>query len=187
MSSVVQTSSITATINANYSGKQPNNTAYIKYFSPGTSSDLWTVKVYSYNGTKQNVITPVSNFYNNVYIPGNLFVDGSIVSPSDINLKDNIVEISHDLSDNIMKLKPTQFTFKTDKNKQIHYGFIAQEFEEFFPDLVCSKPDKKDIVKGINYLEILPLLVDKIQRMQNEIDELKQQMQLLNNNKSNNE
>ena len=187
MSSVVQTSSITATINANYSGKQPNNTAYIKYFSPGTSSDLWTVKVYNYNGTKQNVITPVSNFYNNVYIPGNLFVDGSIISPSDINLKDNIVEISHDLSDNIMKLKPTQFTFKTDKNKQIHYGFIAQEFEEFFPDLVCSKPDKKDIVKGINYLEILPLLVDKIQRMQNEIDELKQQMQLLNNNKSNNE
>ena len=190
MSSIVQTSSITATVNANYSGKQPNNTAYVKYFSPGTSSDLWTVKVYSYNGTKQNVITPVSNFYNNVYIPGNLFVDGSIISPSDINLKDNIVEISHDLSDNIMKLKPTQFTFKSDNKKQIHYGFIAQEFEEFFPDLVCSKPDKKDTIKGINYLEILPLLVGKIQKMQNEIDELKQQMQLLNNNnnnKSNNE
>jgi hypothetical protein len=187
MSSVAQTSAITATINANYSGKQPNNTAYVKYFSPGDKSDLWTVKIYSYNGGKVNVITPVSNFYNNVYIPGNLFVDGNIISPSDINLKDNIVEISHDLSDNIMKLKPTQFTFKTDKNKQIHYGFIAQEFEEFFPDLVCSKPDKNDIVKGINYLEILPLLVGKIQKMQNEIDELKQQMQLLNNNKSNNE
>ena len=188
MSSVVQTSSITATINANYSGKQPNNTAYIKYFSPGTSSDLWTVKIYSYNGTKQNVITPVSNFYNNVYIPGNLFVDGSIISPSDINLKDNIVEISHDLSDNIMKLKPTQFTFKTDKNKQIHYGFIAQDFENEFPELVSIKPDNNmKNIKAINYLEIIPLLVDKIQRMQNEIDELKQQMQLLNNNKSNNE
>jgi len=30
------------------------------------------------------------------------------------------------------------------------------------------------------------LLVGRIQKMQNEIDELKQQMQLLNNNKSNN-
>jgi hypothetical protein len=183
MSTLPSTSSTTvATTNANYTGKQPNNTAYIKYFSPGTPSSLWILKTYNYNGTSQSVVTPASPNFENVYIPGNLFVDGSIVNPSDINLKDNIVEISHELSDNIMKLKPTQFTFKSDNNKQIHYGFIAQEFEEFLPDLVCSKPHKKDIIKGINYLEIIPLLVGKIQNMQNEIEELKQQMQQLQNN-----
>jgi hypothetical protein len=36
------------------------------------------------------------------------------------------------------------------------------------------KPDNKyNNLKAINYLEIIPLLVDKIQMMQKEIDELK--------------
>ena len=83
--------SIPASINANYSGKQPNNTSYVKYFSPGSSPNLWRATDYTYNLTKQYVITPVSSIYNSVYIPGNLFVDGSIISPSDINLKYNIV------------------------------------------------------------------------------------------------
>ena len=164
---------------ANYGGRQPNNTAYVKYFIPGSPSNLWTTSKYKYNGSKEHVITPSDNNYDNLYIPGNLFVDGSIVSPSDITLKENIVEISEDLSDNIMSLKPIQYTFKSDikKDKQIHYGFIAQDFETFFPELVTIKPDKKENIKAINYLEILPLLVGKIQKMQNEIDELKNQLQ----------
>ena len=161
--------------NANYGGRQPNDTAYVKYFQPGTPSDLWTTTFYTYNGSKQQVITPASSNYNNVYIPGNLFVDGSIVSPSDINLKENIVDISTELSDNIMNLKPIQYTFKSDvkKDKQIHYGFIAQDFEELFPELVTIKPGKPGNIKAINYLEIIPLLVGKMQKMQNEIDELR--------------
>ena len=49
--------------------------------------------------------------------------------------------------------------------------------ETFFPELVTIKPDKKENIKAINYLEILPLLVGKIQKMQNEIDELKNKLQ----------
>ena len=161
--------------NANYGGRQPNDTAYVKYFQPGSSSDLWTTTTYIYNSSKQQVLIPSSNNYNNVYIPGNLFVDGNIVTPSDITLKENIVEVSTELSDNIMNLKPVQYTFKNDfkKNKQIHYGFIAQDFEGFFPELVSIKPGKPGNIKAINYLEIIPLLVGKMQKMQNEIDELK--------------
>jgi hypothetical protein len=95
-----------------------------------------------------------------------------------------------------MKLKPSQFTFKSDKAKQVHYGFIAQEFEEHFPELVTIKPisnlnpnmspSKNPItansqnIKAINYLEILPLLVHKVQSMQQEIDDLKA---IIRNNK----
>ena len=61
--------------------------------------------------------------------------------------------------------------------KKLHYGFIAQEFEEHFPELVVSKVDK-DIanLKAINYLEMIPLLVHQVQQMQKEIDELKDQL-----------
>ena len=109
-------------------------------------------------------------------------VDGSIVNPSDINLKDNIVEISSELTNNLINLKPVQYTYKTDK--KIHYGFIAQELETVLPELVVTKPDTSNSaqIKAINYLEIIPLLVGKLQKMQTEIDNLKLQIQTITKN-----
>ena len=174
---------MSSNINSNYGGKQPNDTAYVKQFIPGTPSNLWMTTKYKYNGSKEQVITPSSKNYDNLYIPGNLFVDGIIVSPSDINLKENIVEISSELTENIIKLKPVQYTFKADKTQQ-HYGFIAQEFETLFPELVTTKPGKPGNIMAINYLEIIPLLVSKIQQMQNDINELETQLQTQNIPKS---
>lgn len=155
---------------ANYNGRQPNNTAYIKNFIQGTPTSLW--KTITYNSI--NVITPSSSKIDNLYIPGDLYVDGNIISPSDAYLKDNIENLDKEHGINLMKLRPTKFTFKADLNKKMHYGFIAQEFEEYFPELVVSKIDK-DIanLKAINYLELVPLLVYQMQKMQKEIDELK--------------
>ena len=73
-----------------------------------------------------------------------------------------------------MNLKANKFTYKNDPLKQEHYGFIAQEFEKEYPELISIKPDNNlNNIKAINYLEIVPLLVNKIQMMQKEIDELK--------------
>jgi hypothetical protein len=160
---------------ANYSGKQPNSTAYIKNFAYGSPPNLW--KTYSHInslGEPINVLTPSSETFNNVYIPGDLYVDGAIITPTDVNLINNISLINEDRTNKIMNLKPTTFTFKNDTSNQIHYGFISQEFYTEYPELVFTKPDKKlNNIKGINNLEIIPLLVSKIQSMQKEIDELK--------------
>ena len=170
--------------NANYNGRVGNNTTNTRYFTPGMPDNLWTTTTYS----GQTVLTPTSSNYKNVYIPGNLYVDGSIINPSDLILKDNISGITTDLSDTIMKLKPSQFTFKSDNTKKVHYGFIAQELEEQYPELVTIKPNPITYpitvntpknIKAINYLEILPLLVHKVQSMQQEIDTLKA---IINNN-----
>ena len=59
---------VSTNVNANYGGKLANDTAYIKYFNPGESSDLWKVKNYKYNSSKIQVLTPSSKNYNNVYI-----------------------------------------------------------------------------------------------------------------------
>jgi hypothetical protein len=166
-------------LGANYNGKQPNNTAYIKNFVPGKPISLW--KTINYvdinNNLTVSAITPASTKTDNLYIPGNLYVDGSIINVSDVYLKDQINDLSDNISINLMKLRPTQFVFKSDPIKRLHYGFIAQEFEEYFPELVVSKIDK-DVanLKAINYVEIVPLLVYQIQRMQKEIDDLKLQV-----------
>jgi hypothetical protein len=166
---------------SNYSGRQPNSTAYIKNFVTGTQTSLWKQITYkdTVNNVNINAITPSSSKYDNVYIPGNLYVDGIILTPSDAYLKDKIEDLSKDVSKNLMNIRPTQFVFNKDPFKNIHYGFIAQEFEEHFPELVISKIDK-DIanLKTINYLEMIPLLVNQIQKMQKEIDELKEQINI---------
>jgi len=163
---------------ANYGGIQPNSTAYIKNFIPGTPTTLWQNINYNLpNGSTIGALIPTLATYDNVVIPGNLYVNGSIVNPSDIYLKDNITEIDHTLSNKLMNLKPKEFTFKSDKTNKIHYGFIAQEFEKEYPELVSIKPDTNiKNLKSINYLEIVPLLVNKIQEMQKEINELKEKI-----------
>jgi hypothetical protein len=84
--------------------------------------------------------------------------------PKDLTSEKNIT---------LLDLNPVEFEYKADYNKKKHYGFIAQEFEQVYPDLV-----KKSEIdnKRVNYIELIPLLVSKIQLLQNEINELKDQL-----------
>jgi len=159
----------------NYNGKQPNNTAYIKNFVYGIPANLWKIINYTKSdGTKEEVITPASSKFESLYIPGDLFVDGSIINPSDAILKKNITSLNVEITDKLMNLKPSSFQFKDDPSSKIHYGFIAGELEIEYPELIHSKPDQTySKLKSVNYLEIIPLLVHKIQIMQKEIDEFK--------------
>jgi hypothetical protein len=163
---------------ANYSGKNPNTNAYIKNFIYGPPANLWKTQSYTTtSGYSESVISPASINFKSLYIPGDLFVDGSIVNPSDINLKKNIASINVNTTDKLMNLKPSEFVFKEDPTNHIHYGFIAQELENEYPELVQDKPGKMYYnFKAVNYLEIIPLLVHKIQLMQKEIDELKEKV-----------
>jgi hypothetical protein len=160
---------------ANYGGDTPNASSYLKKFNYGTPINLWKQYTYTPNiNTTVNVLTPSTDKYDNIYIRGDLYVDGAIINPSDRYLKNNIESIDDATTNKIMNLLPTQFTLKNDNTHQVHYGFIAQEFENEYPELITIKPDAKfSNIKGINYLEIIPLLVNKIQMMQKEIDELK--------------
>jgi hypothetical protein len=169
----------------NYNGRQPNNTSYVKTFVYGQPATLWRTLSYTKPGsTTVSVITTAFENFKNLYIPGDLFVDGSIISPSDINIKKNINSIDKDTTDKLLNLKPSSFIFKNDTSNHVHYGFIAQEFEEEFPTLIQNKPDQMySNIKSINYLEIIPLLVNKVKLMQNEIDELNEKINKLMDNK----
>ena len=165
---------------ANYNGRQPNNTAYIKNFVYDKQINLWKTSSNSTNGSPKSVITPSSNKFDNLYIPGDIFYDGSLIGASDLNLKKNVSLIQVDTTDKLMNLKPNSFMFNDDSSNRIHYGFIAQDLENEYPELVQNKPNKMYTnIKSVNYLEIIPLLVHKIQLMQKEIDELKE---TVNNN-----
>lgn len=159
---------------SNYGGKIGDLSSYVKVFNPGSLTNLWKVST----NNLIPVITTAVQSVKNVLIQGDLFVEGIIVNPSDKNLKDNINKIDIETTNKIMNLNPSKFTLNRDPTGHIHYGFIAQELEEEYPELISIKPDANMAnLKSINYLEIIPLLVNKIQMMQKEIDELKLQLQ----------
>ena len=111
-------------------------------------------------------------------------VISNLSSFSDRSLKNNIIDIPEDKTNSLLNLNPTQFTFKSDAKKYIHYGFIAQDLERIYPELV------KDSEKGyrkVNYLELIPLIISKMKDMQNEIDELKKQQLEVKKNLKNND
>ena len=117
-----------------------------------------------------------------VLIIGKLTVVGcidGIFCPSDKTLKENIREIDNN---NLLKLNPVKYNFNYDEKKMTHYGLIAQEVEEHFPELVNETYDKlkQTNIKSVNYIELIPLLLKQIQTMNLKMSELER------NNKNDN-
>ena len=153
---------------ANYGGKQPSNTQDIKQFVVGAGGS-YVVWIYKKLPTGLQVITPADS-KKPVYLNNDLYVNGSIYNTSDAILKENVVVLSESRKANMLNLKAVEYSFKVDSTQQRHYGFIAQEVEQIYPELVKTSAVG---YKTVNYLEMIPMLVSKMQDMQREIDELK--------------
>lgn len=137
---------------------------------------------------------PVGTFAG--YFAGDVYVSGSlrarsITTSSDIRLKENISSITDD--DNtlskILNMNVVKYNFKFTKDKidskeisdtyrqylekernRGHYGLIAQELQELYPDLVV---ENQDGLLSVNYIEIIPLLIKSIQELKREVEELR--------------
>jgi hypothetical protein len=177
----------------NYGGRQPDNVQNIKQFVPSTSNvAFWIYKKITGITEATTKITGVVNNTTyittndqtkDVVIPKDLIVTGSINNPSDITLKENVGLITETELDNLLEIRPKKYNFIHDADKKPHYGIIAQELEDLFPDLVTSvvvdighddaTTSEPKLIKTINYLELIPLLICKMQKMQQEIDMLK--------------
>jgi hypothetical protein len=113
------------------------------------------------------------------YFNGDIVVNGSIL-PSDLNLKQNILELTNALSI-IDQLEPKIFEFNLNSYPSMNlssgtqYGLIAQDVEPILPQLVSENihPAKYDTLgnilfqevnyKGIKYDQFIPILIKGIQ------------------------
>ena len=90
-------------------------------------------------------------------------------STSDINLKTNIKPILSPLS-KLLQLNGVTFNWKKDDRPSV--GVIAQEVEKVFPELV----NETENFKTVNYDGLIGLLIEAIKDQQQQIDELKKQV-----------
>jgi hypothetical protein len=93
--------------------------------------------------------------------------DGSIQGASDLSLKTDIQPIENVLQ-KVIQLKPSTFKWKEREDGETNYGFIAQEVETVFPELVKDKHD----IKSLKYQDFSVLAIAAIKEQQNKIDEL---------------
>ena len=151
---------------ANYGGKVADNNQNVKQFYVSGSVVGWMYKKLSSGLTVQ---TPIDK-NKPVLIENDLIVNGVIYNPSDLKLKKNITEIEISKIDDLLSLNPMHFQYLNDKTNKTHYGFIAQDVEKIYPEIIGSSNIG---YKTINYQAIIPLMLAKIKLMQEEINELK--------------
>jgi hypothetical protein len=102
---------------------------------------------------------------------GTVFATSTTISAiSDARFKENVRELDAGLSE-VMALKPRLYDWKEGKgaNTKNARGFIAQEFEEVFPDLIDEwkdpAPEGEEPYKSVRQ-DLIPVLVKAIQEQQ---------------------
>ena len=94
-------------------------------------------------------------------------------STSDIRLKDNIKTIDNAL-DKVNSIQGIEFDWI--EKEEVHgnsghdIGVIAQEIEKILPDVVTTRDSG---YKAVKYEKIVPLLIEAIKELTNEVNELK--------------
>ena len=83
----------------------------------------------------------------------------TIMSKSDIRFKENIANLT-DCLNKLLKLQSKTYNYK-DKTDN-HVGYIAQEVQELFPEVV--KKDDTDRLY-ISYIEMIPIITKAIQEI----------------------
>jgi hypothetical protein len=142
----------------------------------GSTNPYTTMEVYS---------TGASAYRFYVGLAGTVYATNTSISAiSDIRFKENIRDLDTGLSE-VMALKPRLYDWKEGKgaNTKNARGFIAQEFEQVFPDLIDEwkdpAPEGEEPYKSVRQ-DLIPVLVKAIQEQQEIIDSLKARLDAAN-------
>jgi len=112
---------------------------------------------------------------------GNGRVDAgySFYTASDARYKKNITELNESL-EKVLSLRGVRFDLTDDQNviegQGKHVGFIAQELEQIFPELVATSEDG---YKSVAYDKIGPVLVEAVKEQQSMIESQQKQIDRL--------
>lgn len=107
-----------------------------------------------------------------IHTDGDLYARGNKFT-SDRRLKSNIQNLSSASTAFLDSISAVSYIFNSDEEKVLQYGFIAQDVQKYFPHLVGSR----DGLLNLNYTAFVPILWKIAQDQKNEIEDLKTQVQ----------
>jgi hypothetical protein len=97
-----------------------------------------------------------------VHGDGDAVLAGSLTQNSDLRLKKNLVPVGSTLH-NIVQLNGYTFRWSDPhRNQDLQTGVLAQEVEQFYPELVS---EDEDGMKSVNYSALMPLLLESVKEL----------------------
>jgi hypothetical protein len=142
----------------------------IEIGAEGAASDNNTIQI-GVQGTQTN--TKIAGIYGTPVSGSAVYITASGqlgVQASSERYKTDIEPMAAD-TENLGKLRPVTFRYKTDPKAARQYGLIAEEVEKVYPELVIR--DDKGQVQGVHYEELAPMLLGVVQRQQSELESLR--------------
>ena len=119
------------------------------------------------------------SFYNSETQVYNSIKVSQVYNYSDARAKTGIQNFSNGM-DVIKQLRPVSYNFIGDQRRQARsnaytgsnaeIGLLAQELEEVLPNLVFTDEEGR---KHVDYISLIPVLIDAVQSLQQEVDALK--------------
>lgn len=97
-----------------------------------------------------------------------IYATNGTIQTSDGRLKDELGPLPYGLGE-VERLRPVAFTWTGGSQDQVHYGLIAQEVLDVLPDVVTVGDDPQGTL-GMNYGELVPVLIKAVQEQQSEIE-----------------
>lgn len=157
-----------------------NGTGWIANNSTATGA------MYQMAGNTHNWFKSVGNVHTAIMQldpSGNLVSLGNMTafgSPSDINLKENIVRIDTAL-DKLSHINGYTYNYKSDENKTRLLGVIAQEVEPIIPEVVYefTPLGAEHASKAVRYEHLTVLLIEAIKELNQQVKDLKQEVDVL--------
>ncbi len=96
-----------------------------------------------------------------------------VIQTSDRRQKKNIQDLNYGLKE-VLKLQPVRYNWISDSSNKSNLGLIAQDVRAVIPEVVSGDESKETL--GMNYAELVPVLINAIREQQLQIDELKKQV-----------
>ena len=99
-----------------------------------------------------------------------VWATNGVIQTSDIRLKKNIQPLNYGIN-TLLQLEPVSYQWKKQDDGQVRLGLIAQEVKKLVPEVVTGDESKEML--GMNYAELVTVLIKTIQEQQLKLDELK--------------
>jgi hypothetical protein len=183
---------------AGYYNQTGNNNIYIASIGPSSGTESNTIRIGGnplYGPQTAAYILGIYGSTSSGGIPVYVNSFGQLgTSPSSLRFKEQVRDMG-DSSNALMKLRPVTFLYKPEYangERTLQYGLIAEEVAKVYPDLVAYDNDGKPYT--VRYQYLATMLLNEVQKQyhrteaqaelikaqQQEIEDLKQQLQVQN-------
>lgn len=111
-----------------------------------------------------------------------VYATNGTIQTSDIRLKTEIEPLEYGLAE-LMNLQSIRYHWKSKPNSAAKIGFSAQQLHAVIPEVVSGSPagEIETAPMGVNYAELVPVLVNAIQEQQAQIEALQLEVEALKN------